>query len=608
MCGIVGIIAKQNNVVDKIIKSLKQLEYRGYDSAGIAILDNTQILIRKSLGNITQLEQKITPDFTANLGIAHTRWATHGDVSENNAHPHVSCKHNIVLVHNGIIENYRELKLFLERYGYSFTSQTDTEVIPNLILYYLESGYDIDDAFIKALSSLKGSYALAMFCNATKKLFVAKNNSPLLIGIGSDEYYVASGSTAFSGLTNKIIELEDGEFGIIDDESYIFYNSLGKEIKKHIKNINIDDFLLDKGQFPTFMLKEIYEEPEVIKRLINKYLSNKNILINIDQWSKCNYLNIVGCGTSYYAGCVAKYFFERIANVFVNTDIASEFRYRSTPLFQDSVNIFISQSGETADTLAALKYCKSSCQKIVSLVNANNSTIGGLSNTTLSTMSGIEIGVASTKAFLGQITVLYLLSLKLAKNRGLISYKEYNNRITSITETQDRLKNILYNEKLIENIKFISQKLSLCEHIMYVARDVFYPIVLEGALKMKEISYIPTDGLAAGELKHGPIALISDKSYVVFVVFDTFLLEKNLSNIEEIIARNGKVIVITSSKITSLLSDKISYCITLPDAMDDYINIAQTTIVLQLLAYYCACFKGNDVDKPRNLAKSVTVE
>ena len=612
MCGIIGIISKNGNVVEKTIEGLQQLEYRGYDSAGISIIQNGNFNTIKSVGKIKNLKEKITENFTSNIAIAHTRWATHGGVNEINAHPHISCKNDIVLVHNGIIENYTTLKDKLIKEGYTFKSETDSEVISNLISYNLTKTNDIYTAFINSLKELQGSYGIAMIYNKEpNKIFVAKNNSPLIIGIGERENLVASSMVAFSKITDKIIQLKDGENAILTGDTVEIFDFNGKKNNKQIEQVKINDIKVDKGNFEHFMLKEIYEQPEVLERTVQEYIDvkNKTLMfpnINFDL-SKIEFLTIVACGTSYHSGCIAKYFIEELADVFVNVDIASEFRYRSNPLQDNGLAVFISQSGETADTLAALKYCKSKNQKILSIVNVIQSAIANESDIILKTVAGVEVGVASTKAFTAQVAILYLLAIEIAKCKGKITIEEYHNKIADFIKSVDVLRQSLSND-IINSIKDISKDMSKSNHLLYVGRDVFFPMALEGALKIKEISYIPTQGIASGELKHGPIALIDENTYIVVLNNSNLLFEKNLSSIEEISARSGKVILLCDDCEIGKINEKIYKYVKLPKTSNKFDIVLSSIIPLQLLAYYTAVNKGYDVDKPRNLAKSVTVE
>ena len=612
MCGIVAILSKNKYSIKKTINALKQLEYRGYDSSGIAFLDGDKLCVRKSVGRIVELEKKVD-DYSVNLSIAHTRWATHGVANEINAHPHPACDKNIAVVHNGVIENYKVLKDKLIENGYKFESETDTEVISNLILFYYKEYLDVEKAFFSAINDLDGSYGIAMISTYSNKLFVAKNRSPLIFGIGSNEFYVASGLTAFSGLTDKIINLNDGEIGIIDSDSYQFYDLKHNKITKSVETVKICDLSADKGNFEHFMLKEIFEQPDVIERTIQEYIDveNKKIILPKFNFSlkDISFLNIIACGTSYYAGCVAKYFLEEFANVFVNVDIASEFRYRNTPLFDNGVSLFISQSGETADTIGALKYCKNSKnQKIISLINVVQSNIGNLSDVILKTVAGAEIGVASTKAFMAQISILYLFSIEVGKEKGLISDDKYKELLDSFINLPKVLRNILNNKVLINEISDLSKKLCKTNNLIYIGRDVLYPIALEGALKIKEISYIPTEGIATGELKHGPIALIDENSFVISLASSDILYDKTITNLEQILARNGKLVLICDDIAKNLFSGKEYKSLCFERIDNKFISVCQSTLMVQLLAYYTAVSKGNNVDKPRNLAKSVTVE
>lgn len=607
MCGIVGIVSK-NNAVNNVINGLEQLEYRGYDSAGIAIIKNNNIEITKSVGKIKNLKEKISKDFNSNIAIAHTRWATHGGVSENNAHPHLSCKNDIAIVHNGIIENYNVLKSNLLKQGYTFSGQTDSEVICNLVSYNLSAEKDIRKAFIKSINELVGSYGIALLYNKEPdKIFVAKNGSPLVIGMCEDKNIVASSMVAFSSLTDKVLQLKDKELAIITDDNVELLDINGEKLKQNIETIKINDFKVDKGSFEHFMLKEIYEQPDVLERTIQEYTNNDEIILpncNID-FSKVDHLTIVACGTSYHAGLVAKYFIEDIADVFVNVDIASEFRYRKNPLKDGNLALFISQSGETADTLAALKYCKERNQKILSIVNVVQSAIANESDIILKTMAGTEVGVASTKAFTAQVSLLYLLAIEIAKQKGKINPNEYKTKINEFKESVNILKESL-NKDLVDNIKNISKDIYNTNHLIYIGRDIFYPMALEGALKIKEISYIPTQGIASGELKHGPIALIDKNTFVVALNNDEILYDKNISSIEEISARSGKVILISNE--CGEEKNKIFKFIKTAKTKNKFDILLSSIIPLQLLAYYVSLEKGLDVDKPRNLAKSVTVE
>lgn len=611
MCGIVGIISKKEDVTKKTINMLKQLEYRGYDSSGITVIKNENFITIKNIGKINNLEKKIIEygDISSNIAIAHTRWATHGKVCCENAHPHISYKNDIAIVHNGIIENYIDLRNFLVNEGYKFISETDSEVICNLVSYNLMKNNDIKEAFSKSVKQLNGSYSIALICKSNPdKIFVTKKNAPLVVGIGNNENYIASSIVAFSGITNKIITPNDNDVGIITESNIEFYSSDGLLLKKEIEEIKVDDFNTDKGNFEHYMLKEIYEQPDVLNRIISEYIDiNKNEIIFPNfkfDLSKINFLTIVACGTSYHAGCVAKYFIEDMTGIFVNVDIASEFRYRSNPITDNGLAIFISQSGETADTIAALNYCKKKKQNILSIVNVTQSTIANLSDVVLKTMAGTEIGVASTKAFTAQVSLLYLLAIEIAKKKNKITIDKYHELIENFVKSKNILKESLQTDKINE-IKRVSQKLSKTKNIICIGRNILYPIALECALKIKEVSYIPTNGIASGELKHGTIALVDNKTFVIALNNSQLLYEKNLSSIEEILARKGKVIVI-GDKIEK--KQHLFSFIKTPETFNNFEILLSMIIPIQLLAYYISTMCEIDVDKPRNLAKSVTVE
>ena len=609
MCGIVAIINKKEKVKSKLLNAIKHLEYRGYDSSGVAILDNKKFEICKTVGKVKNLEEKIDSIGDGNIGIVHTRWATHGGVVEDNAHPHNSYDNKISLVHNGIIENYKELKDKLLEEGYKFKGDTDSEVLVNVMAYNYSKSKDIEKAFFETLKQVEGSYGLAMMCVDSEKIFVAKLGSPILLGVGEDCFMAGSSLMAFSGITNKIIQLQDGEKAILSFDGYKIYDYNDKEIKKNIETVEMNEMTADKGKYEHFMLKEIYEQPDAIKRTLGEYIDGDKILLPAFDFplKDIEYLTIVACGTSYYAGCVAKYFIEDLTGINVNVDIASEFIYRKAPLPKNGVALFISQSGETADTISALKYCKEHKQKIISIVNVFFSTIANLSNTVLKTFSGTEVGVASTKAFSNQVMVLYLLALQIAKEKNRLSLKEFERKLNAVKETPNVLKSALADEN-VNDVKEIAKELSKAEHLIYIGRGIYYPLTMEGALKIKEISYIHTQSVASGELKHGSIALIDKNTYVVALNNSNVLFDKNTSSIEQVIARNGKVILICDRDGIDKLENKVYKSIEIPYSQEE-INIIMSVIpAIQLLAYYTALNKGLDIDKPRNLAKSVTVE
>lgn len=614
MCGIFGIISKTKGVVPFLIEGLKRLEYRGYDSAGIAVVCDEKIIDVRNAGKVSGLEKKVgNLCLESHIGIAHTRWATHGRPIEINAHPHLSHDGKIAVVHNGIIENYKDLKIELMKNGCEFKSETDTEVIPNLIEYYFKELGDEKRAVFKAIEQLKGSFAIAvLFRDDTNKFYVARKDSPLLLGFGKDAVYVASSLSAFSHLTNKVISLGDNDVAIVGLDDIDVYNQL-ERVERYIEEIDVEDTIVDKAGFEHFMLKEIHEQPKVVKRIINEYidLESKKILLPKFPFDlkEVKRLTIVACGTSYYAGYVARYLFEKIAGISVDIDVASEFRYRNVPLEKDGVGLFISQSGETADTIAALKYCKERGQKIISLVNVTHSSIASLSDVVLKLVAGVEIGVASTKAFVAQMLVLALLAAETGKERGVISKKNYEKFIDELIECSESISQ-LFSDEFVNNVSEISKDLVDVRHIIYIGRDICYPLALEGALKLKEISYIPTQGVPAGELKHGTIALIDKKTPVVAVApsGNELLFEKTASSIEEVAAREGQIVMISDNKGIEKISDRITRAIEIPFSENPVVSSIFSVIPMQLLAYYTALYKGSDIDKPRNLAKSVTVE
>ncbi|MDR0572276.1 MAG: glutamine--fructose-6-phosphate transaminase (isomerizing) [Rickettsiales bacterium] len=610
MCGIVGLIAtnKDIRIKNTLVKSLKKLEYRGYDSAGVTLLKDNGFVVCKAVGKIKNLEEKLSSFDDSSIGIAHTRWATHGVVSENNAHPHISFHKNVIVAHNGIIENYAKIREKLIKEGYSFYGETDSEVLCNLLDYNFLVHGDFKQAFLKTLKEVEGSYGLVAISKETESIFVAKNKSPIFLGIGDGGLIVASSVVAFSGVTNKIISLQDGENAILKrNNQYEIFDKNHKEIAKKIEEIKVDDMDADKGSFEHFMLKEIHEQPEVLDRTIKEYVDGDSIILPKFNFNFKNikFLTIVACGTSYYSGCVAKYFIEDLADVFVNVEIASEFIYKNNPMPENGLAVFISQSGETADTIAALKYCREKKQKIVGVVNVLQSAIANMSDIILKTLAGTEIGVASTKAFTGQVAILYLLALEIARQNGNIKKTEFKKKLDSFKSSSQVMKRV-FNEKTIDSVKNISKEISKADHLLYIGRNIFYPIVLEGALKIKEISYIPAQAFASGELKHGPIALVDENTFVVILNNSKILCEKNISSIEEVAARHGKIILICDK--IDRIQDKAHTVIETP-VEDDEFSILLTLIpIIQLLAYYTALAKGCDIDKPRNLAKSVTVE
>jgi glucosamine--fructose-6-phosphate aminotransferase (isomerizing) len=614
MCGIFGIVNNENDIVDNLIQGLKFLEYRGYDSAGISILNNGKFQTVKSVGKVDELEKAVkSVNLKGKIGITHSRWATHGGVTEANAHPHVSSDNALTLVHNGIIENYKELKINLIKDGWTFKSETDTEVFSNLIAKKYKELKDHKKAILKSLKEVVGAFGIGViFADDEQHIYCSRRGSPLLLGLGKNANYLSSGLSAFSGLTNKIISLGENELAIISKDNYEIFDENEKIIKKEVETISIDNINVDKGDFEYFMLKEIYETPKVVEQTIKEYIdiTNKKVLLPKFDFdlAKVEKLNIVSCGTSYYSSFVAKYFIEQVAKVNVDIDVASEFRYKNPILSKNDFSIFISQSGETADTIGALKVCKDAGQKIISIVNVLQSNMAQSSDIVLKTLAGVEIGVASTKAFTGQLLVLYIFGIELAFLKKNINKTEYEKYINDLITLSKILDNFLKNEKNIENIKNIAKNVSEDNYYMFIGRNIYYPLALEGSLKLKELGYIPCEGIGAGELKHGPIAIIDKNTHIFAINPTNELFEKTNSNIEEIVARGGKVILISDKNGVELLKEKIVESIIVENSDNKMISAINAILPIQLLAYYISLAKGNNADKPRNLAKSVTVE
>ena len=606
MCGIVGITGKKQ-VTSEILNSLKRLEYRGYDSAGIATLNNDQINEVKCEGRVDVLEKNLLKlDINGNVGIGHVRWATHGAPSDINAHPHSSKE--VSVVHNGIIENSMLLKKDLLKKGYNFKSQTDTEVIVHLMSEYLKR-YKIKDAVMKMLNSLQGSYALGMIFKDHPNIIIgARRGSPLAVGYGPGENYLGSDSYALKSMTNKISYLNDGEFCIINNDQVEFFDEQGAKINKKILTLSSDEKNYDKGDYKHFMAKEIDEQPNVIKNCINEYVDKINNDINIFNfpWNEKDIKNIIliGCGTAYHSCLVAKYWFEELTDLEVSVDIASEFRYRKNRLKKETLYIFLSQSGETADTYAALDLCKKNGMKTCAIVNVIESSIARDSDFVLPIYCGPEIGVASTKAFLAQLLVLYILTLKLSFLKKNIDEQSYKQKIKDLKNLHSQVEKTILLENKINSIANIFSDAKGC---MFLGRGSSFPIALEGALKLKELSYVHAEGYPAGEMKHGPLALIEDGMPVVVLAPKDSYYKKTISNMQEVIARGAKVLLVTNKSEDDVFSENIWETIEVELSNSDLIPIL-LTIPLQKLAYYSALKKGFDIDKPRNLAKSVTVE
>ena len=606
MCGIIGITSNKL-VSSPIINSLKKLEYRGYDSAGIATIDSGFIKEVKCEGRVESLEEAVAKSkLTGNVGIGHVRWATHGIPNTINAHPHSS--ENVSVVHNGIIENSTLLKKFLINKGHKFKSQTDTEVIVHLITEYLKKD-NLKDAIIKVLKKLHGSFALGIIFKDNPNLIIgARRGSPLAVGYGPGENYLGSDSYALKSMTNKISYLNDGEFCIIKKDNVEFFSQSGKKINKKILHLSSNEQNYEKGDYKHFMAKEIDEQPNTIKNCVNEYIDKINKDINIFNFpykeKEINSITLIGCGTAYHSCLIAKYWFEQLTSFDVSIDIASEFRYRKNKFKKDCLYIFVSQSGETADTYAALDLCNKNKMKTCSVVNVIESSIARDSKFVLPIHCGPEIGVASTKAFLGQMLVLYILCLKLAQKRKDISKKDYLKKIKNLFNLAKLVKHSLETENHIQSIcsSFVDAKGS-----MFLGRGYSFPIALEGALKLKELAYVHAEGYPAGEMKHGPLALIEDGMPVVVIAPRDQHYKKTISNMQEVIARGAKVLLVTNKSKDEVYSENIWQTIEVENTEDDLFPFL-VTIPLQKLAYYSALKKGYDIDKPRNLAKSVTVE
>ena len=605
MCGIIG-IASNKPVSINIVNSLKKLEYRGYDSAGLATLSNNLIDEKKCSGRVEELEKILFKNPSkGNIGIGHVRWATHGVPNIINAHPHSS--EEVSVVHNGIIENSDELKKDLEAQGFKFKSQTDTEVITLLVTQLLEKSEPLEAVF-KTLKKLKGSFALGIiFKNFSDIIVGARRGSPLAVGYSNEENYLGSDSYALKSMTNKISYLDDGELCMLTKNNVAFYDVNLKKINKKIHIVSDDENISDKGDYKNFMSKEIFEQASTIKKCLNEYTDSLKKDINIYNFpidpKKINKIVLIGCGTAYHSCLVAKYWFEELTTIDAEIDIASEFRYRKLKFNSNNLYIFVSQSGETADTAAALDICKKNKVKTCSIVNVVESTIARNADWVLPIHAGPEIGVASTKAFLGQLIVLYILSLKLSIIRGDIDKDKYNENLRNLHKLPESIKNTF---KLENEIQLMAKEFLDAKGSMFLGRGNSFPIALEGALKLKELSYLHAEGYPAGEMKHGPLALIEEGLPVIVIAPKDKYYEKTLSNTQEVIARGGKIFFITDNN-KRLLSTNIRYRLRVP-RIDNLLSPLLLTIPLQLLAYHVALLKNCDIDKPRNLAKSVTVE
>jgi len=609
MCGIIGILGK-HEAAPILVEALKRLEYRGYDSSGIAtVKDDGSIDRRRAVGKLLELQDKLVFEpLKGKAGIGHTRWATHGEPNEKNAHPHT--RGAVSVVHNGIIENFLTLREELKCDGYNAETDTDSETIAVLCSKFIDEGDEPLVAARKTVSKLTGSFAIAMLFEGHKNLiFAARSGSPLAVGYGKNEMYLGSDALALLPLTKKITYLEEGDHAVLTREGVEIYDIEENSISRQITYLNQSINFHDKSGFNHFMEKEIHEQPIALERAISSYLSAStdkptfNLLKNIN-FTEVSRIIMVACGTAYYACYVAKYWIEKLAKIPVEIDIASEFRYREPPIEHATVAIFVSQSGETADTLAALRYCSGRAEKIISIVNVSTSSIARESDEVLEIHAGPEIGVASTKAFTCQLAVLFLATLKAAKDRSKISSTDILTIVNNLKNLPATLNQYLGN---VNSLKDISYKLSTTSDVLFLGRGLMYPLALEGALKLKEISYIHAEGYASGELKHGPIALIDDSVPVIILAPYDNLFEKSISNMQEVIARKANVIVISDNDGLRAAGLKSETSIEIPKA-DPLLAPFVYALPIQLLAYFTAVFKGTDVDQPRNLAKSVTVE
>jgi glucosamine--fructose-6-phosphate aminotransferase (isomerizing) len=606
MCGIVGILGK-GPVAEQLVDALKRLEYRGYDSAGVATIENGHLGRRRAEGKLRNLEEllKRSPLY-GDTGIGHTRWATHGKPTEANAHPHQT--ELAAVVHNGIIENFRELKEELTREGAEFTSDTDTEVIAHLITHQLKGGNDPVRAVYNALKRLEGAFALAMiFRGYNDLMIVARQGSPLAIGYGNGEMFVGSDAIALAPFTDAIAYLEDGDWAVLTREGVAIRDREGNAVERPVTHSLATALLVDKGNHRHFMIKEIHQQPEVIGHTLAAYIDFAASRVEFPalplDFANIRRLSLSACGTAFYACLVAKYWFERWAKLPVDVDIASEFRYRETTLDSGGAALFVSQSGETADTLATLRYCRSQGQNILSIVNVRESSIARESDAILPTLAGPEIGVASTKAFTCQLAVLACLAIAAGKARGVIGPSLEAELVQALGEVPRHMATMLRDERPYE---VLSHHLSKARDVLYLGRGSSYPIALEGALKLKEISYIHAEGYAAGELKHGPIALIDENMPVIVIAPRDDLFDKTVSNMQEVAARGGQIVLVSDADPSST-GCAIATHLAVP-AVNRFVAPLVYAVPVQLIAYYTAVFMGTDVDQPRNLAKSVTVE
>jgi glucosamine--fructose-6-phosphate aminotransferase (isomerizing) len=608
MCGIVGILGREP-VAGALIDALKRLEYRGYDSAGVATLEGGELVRRRAEGKLRNLEARLAKEpLEGKIGIGHTRWATHGRPTENNAHPHATDR--LAVVHNGIIENFRELREELENKGAQFGSETDTEVVAHLVTQEMSKGHSPADAVAAALPRLQGAFALAFLFKGEEDLLIgARKGSPLAIGYGEGEMFLGSDATALAPFTEAISYLEDGDSAVLRRKGAEIRDAKGSKVERPVLRTTASAFLVDKGNYRHFMAKEIHEQPEVVGHTLAHYLdmAAERVLLPIElpfDFRELQRVSISACGTSYYAGLVARYWFERFARLPVEIDVASEFRYREAPLDPGGLAIFVSQSGETADTLATLRYAREHRQHALAIVNVPTSTIARESDAVMPTLAGPEICVASSKAFTCQLAVLACLAVAAGRARGVLSPDDERSLVRALIEVPRLMTEALALESQIEPLAI---DLAKSHNVLYLGRGTSFPLALEGALKLKEISYIHAEGYAAGELKHGPIALIDEQMPVIVIAPFDRIFEKTLSNVQEVAARRGKIILITDPKGAYEVHQDALRTLTLP-AMPASVTPLVYAIPVQLIAYHTAVVMGTDVDQPRNLAKSVTVE
>ncbi|MBV1699718.1 MAG: glutamine--fructose-6-phosphate transaminase (isomerizing) [Hyphomicrobiales bacterium] len=608
MCGIVGIIGHEP-VAPLLIDALKRLEYRGYDSAGVATLEDGVLTRRRAEGKLRNLEQRLAREpLAGTIGIGHTRWATHGRPTENNAHPHATDR--LAVVHNGIIENFAELRRELQDQGVKFATETDTEVIAHLVSEEIKRGRSPVDAVKAALPRLRGAFALAfLFAGKGDLLIGARKGSPLAVGFGDEAMYLGSDAIALAPFTDTVSYLEDGDWVVIDGKGAEIHDATGQRVERPVLKSQASVMLIDKGNHRHFMAKEIYEQPEVVGHTLANYLDMVAERVELPMQLPFDFralrrVSIAACGTAYYAGMVARYWFERFAHLPAEVDIASEYRYREVPLDPGELAVFISQSGETADTLASLRYAREHKQHVLSVVNVPSSTIARESDVVMPTLAGPEIGVASTKAFTCQLAALAALALAAGRARGVLSAGEEKQLVRALIEVPRLQTEALALEPQIEQL---ARELAKTRDVVYLGRGTSYPIALEGALKLKEISYIHAEGYAAGELKHGPIALVDENMPVVVIAPSDPMFEKTISNMQEVAARGGRLILLTDAKGSAAVAAQSQVTLALPTVPAAIAPLVYA-VPVQLIAYHTAVALGTDVDQPRNLAKSVTVE